>query len=253
MPKAARPRGGFTLIEMAVGLLVLSLLLATLLAPISAQIDQRKISDTQNALAQINEALIGFAVSKGYLPCPDKTTAAGPGTANDGTEDIATAGPPFDCVVNEGNLPWATLGVPATDAWGNFYRYAVTPVFARRPKALTLSSTGKITVVCPAPACNPAVTYTSVGNLAPAVIMSHGKNGLGAINQNRLGPNSLPTSADELVNTVSPSADGSKTFNIRTTSAGSGGGVGATEFDDIVIWLSTPILLSRMVSAQQLP
>ena len=37
----ARPLhlAGFTLIEMAVGLLVLSLLLATLLSPIAAQID----------------------------------------------------------------------------------------------------------------------------------------------------------------------------------------------------------------------
>jgi len=50
-----------------------NLLLATLLAPISAQIDQRKISDTQNALNQITDALTGYALSKGYLPCPDKT------------------------------------------------------------------------------------------------------------------------------------------------------------------------------------
>ena len=244
---------GFTLIEIAVGLLVLSLLLATLLSPISAQIEQRKITETQNALNQISEALMGFAMSKGYLPCPDKTTSIGPGTPNDGTEDIAAAGPPFDCVVFEGNLPWATLGVPATDAWGNFYRYDVTKIFAQRPKALTLASVGKITVVCPAPACTPTVTYTSAGNLAPAVIMSHGKNGLGAMNQTKLGLNPPPTSADELANTVPAGADGSKTFNIRPISAGSGGGVGATEFDDIVIWLSTPVLFSRMVSAQQLP
>jgi prepilin-type N-terminal cleavage/methylation domain-containing protein len=243
---------GFTLIELAVGLLVLSLLLATLLGPLTAQVDQKKISDTQATLNQISEALIGFAMSRGYLPCPDKTAGAAGGvnnTPNDGNEDFVGA----NCVVSEGNLPWATLGISGTDAWGNFFRYNVTPLFAQRPKAITLASgaNANITVVCPAPACNPQITYTSAGNLAPALVMSHGKNGAGAINATTRALMPAPTSGNEITNATLPAGFGdAKTFNIRPATAASGA---TTEFDDVVVWLSTPILLSRMVTAQQLP
>jgi len=252
--RARRARGpGFTLIEMAVGLLVLSLLLATLLAPISAQIDQRKISDTQNALAQIGEALTGYALSKGYLPCPDKTTGAasapndtGP---NDGVEDFNAAGTACTATNNEGNLPWTTLGIPATDAWGNFYRYRVDNNFAGHVK-FTLATAGTVTVICPATACPPTgTTYTTS---APAVVMSHGKNGWGAINGSTKTPiPATDASADEVQNITSANP---RTFYVRiSTTGGSAAGGTVTQFDDIVVWLSTPVLMSRMVAAQKLP
>jgi prepilin-type N-terminal cleavage/methylation domain-containing protein len=244
---------GFTLIEMAVGLLVLSLLLATLLAPISAQIDQRKISDTQNALAQISEALTGYALSKGYLPCPDKTTGAasapndtGP---NDGVEDLNAAGTACTATNNEGNLPWTTLGIPATDAWGNFFRYRVDNAFAGHVK-FTLATAGSLTVKCPSTACPPSgTTYTTS---APAIVMSHGKNGWGAINGSTKTQNpTTDASADELQNVNHPIAN---TFYLRiSTTGGSAAGGTVTQFDDIVVWLSTPVLMSRMVAAQKLP
>jgi prepilin-type N-terminal cleavage/methylation domain-containing protein len=244
---------GFTLIEMAVGLLVLSLLLATLLAPISAQIDQRKISDTQNALAQISEALTGYALSKGYLPCPDKTTgaAAAPNDTgpNDGVEDLNPAGTACTAANNEGNLPWTTLGIPATDAWGNFFRYRVDNAFAGHAK-FTLTTAGTLTVKCPSTACPPSgTTYTTS---APAVLMSHGKNGRGAISSGT--KTQIPyadASADEQQNITHTIAN---TFYMRiSTTGGSAAGGTVTPFDDIVVWLSTPVLMSRMVAAQKLP
>lgn len=251
MPEAACS-GGFTLIEMAVGLLVLSLLLATLLAPISAQIDQRKISDTQNALNQISEALIGYALSKGYLPCPDKTSGAasapndtGP---NDGVEDLNAAGTACTATNNEGNLPWTTLGIPATDAWGNFYRYRVDNNFAGHVK-FTLATAGALIVKCPDPACPSGTTYTTS---APAVVMSHGKNGWGAMNGST--KTQIPytdASADELQNITHTIAN---TFYLRISTTGApAAGSTVTLFDDTVVWLSTPVLMSRMVAAQKLP
>ncbi len=246
---------GFTLIEVAVGLLVLSLLLVAVLSPISTQIDQRKISDTQNTLNQINEALIGYALSKGYLPCPDRTTGAAAPTnpndtgPNDGSEDL-TAG--TTCMFNEGNLPWTTLGIPPTDAWGNFYRYRVDANFANHvsPTSITLASQGTLTVKCPATACPPS--GTTYATTAPAVVMSHGKNGWGAINgSTKARISTADASADELQNVTHAIAG---TFYLRVSTTGGAAAAGTvTPFDDIVVWLSTPVLMGRMVSAQKLP
>ena len=63
-------QNGFTLIEMAIVLMIVGLLLGGLLVPLSAQMDQRNISDTQKAMSEIKEALIGYAMANGRLPCP---------------------------------------------------------------------------------------------------------------------------------------------------------------------------------------
>lgn len=241
MPKLARSRG-FTLIEIAVALVVVALVLGSILVPLTTQVEQRQISDTQKALEETKEALTGFALANGYLPCPDKTGGGGAGTANDGAEDVTAA--TGACVVTEGNVPWLTLGVTAVDIWGNRFRYRVTGTFAQRaPGAtFTLATAGGLTVTCPAPACSPVYTYTTS---APAVIISHGRNGWGAINANTGAANPAPTGADELENTNSDT-----TFvNRPPSTAGSAAG----EFDDLVSWLSANILFNRMVAAGKLP
>ncbi|HLD09715.1 MAG TPA: prepilin-type N-terminal cleavage/methylation domain-containing protein, partial [Methylophilaceae bacterium] len=58
----SHPSNGFTLVEMAVVLVIVGLLLAGLLMPLSAQLDQRNTTDTQKALAEIQQALIGYAI-----------------------------------------------------------------------------------------------------------------------------------------------------------------------------------------------
>ena len=233
---------GFTLFEIAIGMFIISLAVGTLLAPLATQVEQRQVGETQKALIQTREALIGFAVANKYLPCPDKTTAAGAGTANDGIEDVIAA--TGQCVVTEGNVPWVTLSTRPTDPWNNRFRYKVTGVFAQRSPAATfnLASPGGLTVTCPAPGCSPASSLTSN---APVVILSHGKNGYGAINAITGAANAAPTSADELGNT-----DGNLIFVSRTRS---GVNSGAGEFDDLVDWISPYVLFNRMVTAGSLP
>jgi type II secretory pathway pseudopilin PulG len=239
-----RAGSGFTLIELAVGLFILTLILGALLGPLGVQVEQRKSSETQRTLDQISEALFGAAVTNGYLPCPDRT-AGGAGTvndtANDGVEDFSAGG---TCAVAEGNLPWATLGVGAADAWGHRFRYRVTLTFAQRAPAatFTLANAGTLTVTCPAPGCAVATNYTTN---AAAVVLSHGPNGWGSrtIDGNTLL--AAPTSADELANT-----DIDSIFVSRTATAS---GSTAGEFDDLVLWVPTSLLFNRMVAAQKLP
>lgn len=230
---------------MAIVLAIIALILGTGLTLLSAQQDQRRIEDTNALLSTANEALVGYALShtaadgKPYLPCPDKTTAAGTGTANDGMEDRATT--PGPCVVQEGNLPWVTLGLtPQTDAWSNRLRYRVTDAGANH---FSNSSTGmQLTFVGDINVFDSAAAVTSVVTAVPAVIISHGKNGLGAINATG-GSNPAATSADELANT-----DGSVNFVSHSPNPAESG-----YFDDQLTWLSPNILFNRMVQAGKLP
>ena len=235
---------GFTLVEIAIAIFIITILLGSILVPLTTQVEQRQVSETRKMLEDIKEALIGHAIAKGYLPCPDKATAAGVGTANDGIEDVDAAGV---CVAtSEGNVPWATLGVGASDVWGNRFRYQVTAAFAQRPPGIFNLSTAATINVCTASGCpaNTRLTAASPDG-AVAVIISLGKNGLGAINASTGFANPAPTSADENENVSGPSFFVSRTI----TPAGSLAG----EFDDIVTWLSRPTLFNRMVAAGKLP
>ena len=150
---------GFTLVEMAIVLLILGLLLGGGLTVLSAQIDQQRVKDTQRILEDAKEALIGYAVNQTppHLPCPDKTGGGGAGTANDGLEDVNVA--TGVCVNPEGNLPWATLGVADIDGWGNRIRYRVTPAFSNRAPAVTLTlAMNGVLRVCPDATCATTTT-----------------------------------------------------------------------------------------------
>ena len=239
---------GFTLIEIAIVMFVIALLLGGILVPLATQVEQRKFSETQKVLTEIKEALMGYALANGYLPCPDKTTAAGVGTANDGQEDV-NAG---TCVASEGNLPWVTLGVTGYDSWGNRFHYRVDNKFSQRAPAstFTLSTKGDTSTgglqVCSIQSCTCiASSLTTCNDGPPAVVLSYGPNGYGAINANTGSAIPAPTSSDELENT-----NGDFKFVSRTAS---NVGTGAGEFDDIVVWLSREVLLNRMVAAGRLP
>jgi len=230
---------GFTLVEVAISILVITLLIGTLLVPLSTQVEQRKTNETQKVLDEIRDALLGFALANGYLPCPDMTT--GGAGANDGQEDVDVS--TGLCVTNEGNLPWVTLGVGAFDTWGNRFRYRVDGQFAQRSPLFNLGTINTTLGVCTTQACSSRLTAGSDG--PPAVVLSHGRNGLGAMNSLSNSQNPNPGGADELENT-----DGDTQFVSRTASA-AGSTVG--EFDDIVTWLSREVLLNRMVAAGRLP
>lgn len=240
-------QSGFTLIEMAIVLMIVGLLLGGLLVPLSAQMDQRNNADTQKALSEIREALIGYAIANGQLPCPANPTDV---TGVTSTAGIART-PPCTGTSSTGVLPWATLGVNETDAWGNRYTYRVTSYFADSVASATYG-----TGCTPNPAPTLAsFALCSVGNLnvwssaakvtniaagVPAVIISHGKNGAGAYTP--LGTQlARGSNADELEN-----SDGSANYDYASHTP-------TATFDDLVVWISPNILYNRMVAAGKLP
>jgi len=209
---------GFTLIEMAIVLVIVGLMLGGLLVPLSAQMDQRNYSETQKALSDIKEALIGYALShpaadgKPHFPCPD--------TDGDGLENRTASA----CTSAEGDLPTVDLGLPALDSWRNRYRYRVTNSFADNATGFTLASSGNITI-------RDAAAGNTVASAIPVAIFSRGKNGAGA-------------GTDEAEN--SDSTNAILVAHAPTSTVGN-------EFDDLVVWVPSGILFNRLVAAGKLP
>jgi len=232
--------GGFSLIELSVVLVLIALLLGSLLVPLGTQVEQRQYTETEKQLEQIKEALIGFALANGYLPCPAVSSANG---VEDRTGTACTGGK------RVGFLPWVTLGVKPSDSWGNLYRYSVSANFSNSAAStlFTLTSARDILIQTRNAAGTPA--NLSNVNEIPAVVLSHGKNGFGATSElgiARATPATWNNTLDEFDN-----ANGSTSFWSRTrtdNTAATGG-----QFDDIVVWIAPSILFSRMVAAGRLP
>jgi prepilin-type N-terminal cleavage/methylation domain-containing protein len=242
---------GFTLVEMAMVLAIIALLLGGLLPTLSTQMESQRINATNRHLDEIRQALIGFAIANGRLPCPaDPAIAAG--QANAGVE--AVTGTACSNVANNaatGVLPWATLGVDETDAWGNRYTYRATAIFAdaigtntfggscpggtaATQSSFALCTNGNLDVL------SAASSTTKVAIDVPAVVISHGKNGAGAYT--RQG-SQLPAGGDT---DEQENSDGGSDNNYVSHTPTPG-------FDDQIMWLSGNILLNRMVAAGKLP
>ncbi|MDO8412240.1 MAG: prepilin-type N-terminal cleavage/methylation domain-containing protein [Gallionellaceae bacterium] len=248
---------GFSLVEMAIVLFIVALLLGGLLPTLSSQIDLQKSKETQKILVEAQDALLGFAIANGRLPCP----AFG---INMGLESFASS-PPATTAGNANNgicldffdgfLPAATLGLAPVDAqgfmvdgWGNRIHYAVanntvsdvSKTFTRTD-GMKMATMGKIAekellYVC---ASATGITNSDCGSAAKltdkavAIIYSLGKNGIttGATGDEAANPNPNKPHSDE----VFVSHEQTPTF------------------DDIVVWLSPNILFNRMVAAGKLP
>src|SRR5262245_6138866 len=69
-PDFRRSNHGFTLVEMAIAIVLIALLLGSLLVPLQTQVETRRFDDTRRILEQAREALLSYVVAYGYFPCP---------------------------------------------------------------------------------------------------------------------------------------------------------------------------------------
>jgi prepilin-type N-terminal cleavage/methylation domain-containing protein len=177
------PRG-FTLIEMAIVLVIITILIGGLAVPLSAQIQARRIAETQKTLEEAKEAIIGYAMThrtsgatpRPYLPCPD--------TDGDGHENrVSLYGTNDSCLQSYGYFPWVDMGGAPQDAWGNRLRYIVEFDSANSTKgfysyaSLPASNWKQI-------ASTHGCATVNVAANVPFVLISHGPNGWGARNVN---------------------------------------------------------------------
>jgi prepilin-type N-terminal cleavage/methylation domain-containing protein len=123
-------QSGFTLVEIAIVLLIVTILLGYTVALFPRQQQLKQYRALNLEMDRVVEAIIGFAQVNGRLPCP-----AMPGSA--GVEDFDDDGTlPDGCNHYGGFVPVNTLGLDGRlnddslllDPWGNPYRYYVTNV-----------------------------------------------------------------------------------------------------------------------------
>jgi prepilin-type N-terminal cleavage/methylation domain-containing protein len=263
MPKIClKAPHGFTLIEMAIVLIIFGLILAAILTPLQAQRDLQARKQTQDTLENAKKALLGFAQANGRLPCPATNNGTGIFPDDSGIANPNINGP---CNQLSGFLPASTLGVQpsnaqgfAIDGWDNPIRYAVNQntvdsstgvatVNVTLTNAVEMTNTS-IAILKDIPSlrvCRSAPTFNTtcsapptstennfLTNNAVAVVFSTGRTGAisgGVEETENLNGNSVFISHDSTV-------------------AGAPNG----EFDHIVTWISPFLLYQAMIEAGQL-
>ena len=263
---------GFTLVEIAIVLLIVTILLGYTMAmvPIQQELKQYKQADAE--MNKITDAIYAFGQVNGYLPCPAFpasngfecriASAAGTPGACDGSIPASDT-----CDAWYGFVPGKTLGIEGKysdatglllDPWGMPYRYQVTNDDAGTspgedfvtPGGMQSEGMANLNPDLSVCASNPSAggadcsvaspPPTTAANTiiaeAPVVILSTGKDRIATV----ADTNSL-AQKENLDNA------GDKLFVKETHS-----GVKDAEFDDIVKWISPNILYSKMIESGQL-
>ena len=258
---------GFTLLELTIVIAIVGLIMGGLLMPLAAQLEGLKYRETERRLRDVKQALEGYAVINGRLPCPDilgHPDEIG-GQALDGREDCELVEAGADTA--EGLLPWRELDVSPADAWGNVFRYGVTEEFVRPVRLGAGCSDDRLDL------CDPGQVqlYTRGDDLstvarenkariflvtgAPAIVLSAGPNGIGARPVD--GPLRSPVQGSPGDEAENYDQDG--LFAVRTRTLGGADCDDETEgrafcpFDDLAVWLSRPVLIGELIDAGQLP
>ena len=236
-------QSGFTLIEIAVVLVIVGLLVGSFIGTFAQRIDTTRRDNTVRELLEIKKVLIAYAFTQTppRLPCPDVT--------GDGIQDLVAG----DCQALSTEvwfLPWQDLGLGFGDAWDNRYRYWVNNAYARNAgfdlNAADDAAGGNATI-------QTRVNDAAVNMLdnAVAVIFSHGKNSLDAVsieNDNRaLLPAPGNDHDDEIGN-----LDNDRTFMSRSPSEEGSASTGGV-YDDIVVWINSYEIKAAMVETGKLP
>ncbi|MDQ7988747.1 MAG: type II secretion system protein [Candidatus Dactylopiibacterium sp.] len=133
MPARSGPARGFTLIELAIVLLILGVLGSGAFSALSLQIERSRLLEVHAQLHEAREALLNHAAATGALPCPDRS--------GDGEPDACNA-----TGVTTGELPWHLLGLPARDPWGQPLRYTAHAAFTGA-QPIALASLGGIEIL----------------------------------------------------------------------------------------------------------
>jgi prepilin-type N-terminal cleavage/methylation domain-containing protein len=252
VPPAPTPgQRGFTLIELAIVMFIVTLLLGGMLLPLSAQQDIRNFADTQKRLADARDALLGFAMANDRLPCPASSTS-------NGLESLVSPGVctnPYD-----GFFPAATLGMSPVDAqgymvdgWGgetdNRLRYAISTA---NSSAFTTQSGMKntgMTILAPdLQICNTGVGMTNPGIALTATCAANTSLATDAV--------AVVYSLGKNAGTGGAGTEENHNPNPRSTLGADRAFVNATQgsaFDDQMLWLSKSTLFNRMVAAGRLP
>jgi prepilin-type N-terminal cleavage/methylation domain-containing protein len=247
--KLCKRQSGFSLMEMAVVLMILGTLMGGVLVAVSQTTENNRRSAAMAQLHQIEDALYGYVQTFERLPCPATNTSFGRQAP-----DTLTG----NCTTTHGFIPAATLNLfgPINadglllDPWQNPVRYSIASRdyngngnfdFANAVDLTALFTTPTLVTagianmlsICDSANC----AGTVISNLVPALVYNMGADW------------ATFTSADEVEN-----AEGTLgIYAIATDNQFVSTDYAEDLFDDQLIWLSPYVLFNRMISAGRLP
>jgi len=270
--RAGRPIGGrgFTLIEMALVLVIIGLVTTGMLKMFQGVANSARYTATQNAMHLAEQAITVYAVQNGCLPCPangaiadDAANAGRSLDAGGGTYTGCTAG---GCWATNGVVPWVTLGISAAevrDGWSGRLSYhlggssrtgdATDSTCGSSGTTISVEALGGFVLetitqtIPPNRACTPVgsiqvnnsagVEQTGgAGNRAIYLLISHGEDGYGAWNVAGVKTTAGNNTAAQIAN-----AGDAGPF-VQDTRIGA---AGANYFDDVVLWRSGALALAK--------
>ncbi len=199
-------KSGFTLLELSIVLLILSLIAGGLLTALTQNTRIRKDKELQTKLIAIEEGLVKFRRQYNRLPCPADGTLTldnshfGQEASNTGTCD-GNPGANFNDGIHTkgGVVPVRTIGLPDDymfDPWGGRISYAVDGRMTSPSAFVTYPvndpAIGSITIL---DGNNNTITTHAV-----AAIVSHGVNGHGAFQLSGSRKSTNSNNVNELLN-----------------------------------------------------
>ena len=231
---------GFTLIEISVVLVIMSLLLGGILAVVNAQLENVRLAATKSKLEAGKTALVSFLIRNNRLPCPAVPTltsavaAYGQEAATPGTCTAAVVlGAGVNTVVR-GVLPWKSLGIAdeaALDAFGRRLTYQVVLTETNRTATTVSGLRGVINVYNAA-----GGALVNPGNPATLLIVAHGNNGYGAYLPVTGARVTVPATPDEAENTDLDADYVEKDYSNTV----------ANPFDDLLAWMTPGQLVAAL-------
>ncbi len=249
---------GFSLVELSIVILVMGLILGGIALPLAQQRDNARLKEAEQQVEDVREALEGYLLVNGALPCPATPASGG---------QAAVAG--GSCQRQHGFVPATTLDLRGhrnddnllLDPWKSPLRYSVSATDvdgngdwdftnAADLSAVGLAALAPDLIVCRSAAGASATACSSANatltDRSPFIVYSLGKDW------------AQFSSADQVENTGATLGGGpsgaryrvaaNRVFVLRGLSAQPG-----AEFDDIVGWTPANTVYKRLVDAGFVP
>lgn len=254
LPSCSNRQAGFTLAEIAIVLIIVTLLTGAAFSMMTSLTSQSRLGAARDGEKALKASLKAFISRTGRLPCPAvgaqdsanpnfgleaaPTTGSYGANACPGTNAIGDCTAPEECLQTRsfrGIVPWRTLGIAqdaAVDPWLRFYTYQVSVSGIVNP-----FDAGKVVSI--------QTTQAMVGNIevlgadgsfenrnAVAVLISHGADGLGGFVPGSQMP-MPPAGSTQLENADS---------NRRVINAGASNNE-ANPYDDVLAYFDVSTIL----------
>ena len=251
-------QAGFSLVELSIVILIMGLLLGGIALPLAQQRDNARLAEAEQQIDEVRDAIEGYLLANGALPCPATPASSGQAAPNAGGR-----------ARQHGFVPATTLDLRGTrnddnlllDPWGSPLRYSVTNVDtdgngdwdfmnAADIRTVGLATLAPDLVVCRT-ATGASATACAAGNdtltaSTPVVIYSLGKDW------------AQFSSADQLENVGANVGGGPSGTSYRVASnvvfVERGRSIqDGNEYDDVVDWVSANAVYKRLVDAGYVP